>query len=1164
MQKSITIPKDPKLSESSDYTFLRSKGLEYIQQLGSQFWTDYNAHDPGITMLEALCYAITDLGYRTSLNIKDLMADVPGVAPANKYNFDKQAFFTAREILTINPCTVNDFRKLLIDIEGVKNAWLSCRQCPCNDLFLYANCAESVLQYEYKANEQVIIRGMYDVQIEFEDEERSGNLNSGKIWYNFSFLSGANYTVGELEVRLPSWAQLQKDIDKYRDIREKEIEVTGVKVEFISANKNDDKDIPDVPDTLLDNALKKPLFATITVTYVFAGDDPANTHELKLADTPVTVWLRSGADRRSITLPDIKTAMEDKSASGIIKKFIEKTRQADAVIAQAARSLHSHRNLCEDYCSIGAIEVEDIAVCADMDVKPGADIEQVLANAYFLIDEYFSPTLQFHSLKELLKAGKPVDEIFEGPQLNNGFLDTTQLETTNLKKVIYTSDIINLLMNIEGVVSVRNLVLTRYDNDGNVAMKVLNGKLVADIEDWSMPVTVNRQPRLYVRASKILVFKNGLPFLPDSAEFLDTLQVVKGTNAQPKFSIAENNLPVPLGEWYDLQAYYPVEYSLPITYGIGYEGLPSTATETRKAQAKQLKAYMLFFEQMLVNYLQQLTHVKDLFAVDKSIVSTYFSQVLNDNDIAEISQVYKGVTPAQLADIVSGFSETETVQLDRRNRFLDHLLARFSEQFTDYALMLYSYINDKAIADKQLISNKIDFIQSFPFLSSNRGRSFNYKDEAAVCLEENISGLQKRAELLLGLNDFGYMNYFDLYAEKDSSGNLIDYRWDLVDSKGKVYLSSSKKHKESSFEEFTTNAKKELAIVYQHFTDATKYLIKKDTKWTLVLQNEAGEVIAKRRQQFKTQKDAKDARDRIVNYAKKVTAAEKLFLVEHVLLRPRSTRIQPFLFEVYEEKDTDGVVFERRWRLIDENRKIYLSSSTRYFDTDINDAWEKAKAEIKNVCLEIGNKDNYTIKFKRTWHIDMVLNGEVIATRIEKFDTEAEAQAARDKIIERSKTWVWDGDDAGQLMMYAGTDETLFGRDPLLPVCLSGDCSPCEETDPYSFRFTIVVNGEDGMANNDIEFRRFAEETIRLETPAHLGLKICWVSKKQLLQFADVWCSWRTELAKKEPDPLALHEKLSALLEVFTKLKNVYPPATLHDCIDGNDDNRVYLDNTII
>ena len=36
-------------------------------------WTDHNAHDPGVTLLEALCYALTDLGYRAGHRVEDLL-----------------------------------------------------------------------------------------------------------------------------------------------------------------------------------------------------------------------------------------------------------------------------------------------------------------------------------------------------------------------------------------------------------------------------------------------------------------------------------------------------------------------------------------------------------------------------------------------------------------------------------------------------------------------------------------------------------------------------------------------------------------------------------------------------------------------------------------------------------------------------------------------------------------------------------------------------------------------------------------------------------------------------------------------------------------------------------------------------------------------------------
>jgi hypothetical protein len=134
----------------------------------------------------------------------------------------------------------------------------------------------------------------------------------------------------------------------------------------------------------------------------------------------------------------------------------------------------------------------------------------------------------------------------------------------------------------------------------------------------------------------------------------------------------------------------------------------------------------------------------------------------------------------------------------------------------------------------------------------------------------------------------------------------------------------------------------------------------------------------------------------------------------------------------------------------------------------------------------------------------------------------------------------------------------------LLPICIGKDCHLCGEEDPYSFRLTVVLNGEEGIANSGIEFRRFAEQTIRMEVPAHLGVKICWVSKDQLTAFSTLFCDWLKELSKETPDEVALSAKLKALVELFSKLKNIYPPALLHDCVDGNDENRVYLNQTII
>lgn len=1121
MRETITILKKPVINESQNYELLRTKGLQYIQELGSRLWTDYNIHDPGITIMELLSYAITDLGNRCAYDIKDLLA----IPPTQTEDPKRQGFYTARNILTVNPWTNRDFRKLLIDIDGVKNAWLQCKQCPCDDLYLYANCKTSELQYEW-TDHPVIIKGFYDVLVEFEDDEGAGNLNSGKINYNFSFENGASLANAVIEMRLPSWQMLMDNKLFYQSFMKPDSSIKKVAVKFISGNKEDNTDIPAAK---LSDGLRRPLYATVEVTFL-----PGSNSKIVFVDVPMRVWFRTDSDRKAVTLDDIKKAVEDSSQAGIMAKYLDKIHRATEVMQLAKQSLHSHRNLCEDYCSIKAIETEDFAVCADMEVEPFADIEEVLAEAFYLIDQYMRPDIKFYSLQQLLDEERSVDEIFEGPALQNGFIDDAQLDTTDLKKTLYTSDIINLIMDIPGVKAVKNLTLARYDADGNLVQNMN--------ELWSVDVRYQHQPALYMEASKLLVYKNGLPFLPDKFELNDTLQVVKGKHAQPKFSVIENDLPVPKGTYYELQSYYPLQYSLPLTYGAGYDGLPSTATDERRAQAKQLKAYLLFYEQLLVNYLEQLAHGKELFALDATVDQTYFSKLIKNTAVKGIEDLYSGLN----ADVLQSLIENEAITLDRRNRFLDHMLARFAEQFTDYALMLYSHLDSSTIAGDRLIKNKIDFLRDYPFMSANRGRSFNYKDTAVVCNLLNISGLQKRIQRLLGFRQL--LNFYELFDVIDVNGNVTEQRWRIIDESGNRYLQSVTGYNGATALSTIRKAEEDILKLQEFITQASAYeVIDVSGNWTINIKNASGTILATGFKTFSTQPAAQTFANKIVAYATKVRDAEKIYVVEHILLRPRN--VFPY-FQLYEEKDVDGKFFERRWRLIDENKKIYLSSSTRYVDEELAISEQKAKEEIARVMKYITTPERYEIKkeVNPTKYFVNLLDdtGEVIASRKQHFTSKLKAETARDEIIEFAK-------------------KIASQRDPLLTICIPATCPECGEEDPYSFRLTLVLNGEIGLVNKDIVFRRFAEKTIREEVPAHLGVKICWVSYEQFKRFETKYCKeWLSELAKEEPNAADLHKKLKVLLEEFKSLKNVYPKATLHDCVDGNDENRVLLGQTVI
>jgi hypothetical protein len=75
-----------------DFEKLRSEGIDYLGKLSGRIWTDHNVHDPGITILEILCYALLDLGYRTNLPIIDLLSK----SPEDKSKEDN--FFTPAQI----------------------------------------------------------------------------------------------------------------------------------------------------------------------------------------------------------------------------------------------------------------------------------------------------------------------------------------------------------------------------------------------------------------------------------------------------------------------------------------------------------------------------------------------------------------------------------------------------------------------------------------------------------------------------------------------------------------------------------------------------------------------------------------------------------------------------------------------------------------------------------------------------------------------------------------------------------------------------------------------------------------------------------------------------------------------------------------------------------
>ena len=729
-ETSVTIPKKPKLEPGQDFAFLRSRGIEFIEQMSSRWWTDYNSHDPGITILEALCYAITDLGYRTGWDIRDLLAEPPGSAVVEPY----QPFFTAREILTVNPLTADDYRRLLIDCDRVGNAWVSPRACAC-EVSVQADCKEDRLTFKTPENQSAKIPvdplGTWNVMLQFEEDQKLGDLNDRKVRHPFALeIDSRQFTV-TAEFRFPEWNKAAWSAAS---------DLVG----------SDNTILKSIKSFTLENPVKKGnLGIYLTDAKIIFTD--ASVTPVTLAALPVRLF-GDAADLQAFPLQwDFSLFDSSELISAVAEPFLKKAAAVERTVTDVAALLLAHRNLCEEFCCIKPVCIEEVSVCADIEVTPDADIELVLAAVLFRIERYFNPPIGFYTLQELLQQGMAVENIFDGPMLEHGFIKQEELDAAQLRRGLRTSDIINELVDIDGVVAVNNLKLTRYDSSGQMIAGVADTGPGSDktkiSAEWTLDISENCLPVLYVDNSAFLFYKNGLPFLADFSEVQDTLNQLRGETERLKTKYPDSlNLPVPLGSYRSPEAYSPVQYTFPFIYGTGPEGVREPATDRRHAQVKQLKGYLMVFEQLLADAFAQLANAKRLFSLDSTLDKSYFVQELNREEIIKgVSDILK---PELDQVLLHSMVETPATWIDRRNRFLDHVMARFGEQFNEYALQLTGYEGKQKAASK-LIDDKLAFLKACPLVSRDRFRGLNYRHYPETAEDQAV--LRKRIALLLGL-----------------------------------------------------------------------------------------------------------------------------------------------------------------------------------------------------------------------------------------------------------------------------------------------------------------------------------------------------------------------------------------------------------------------------
>lgn len=716
----MTIPKKRTGEPALDQRQLFAIGLAHVQRLARQVWTDYNVHDPGITILELLCYALTDLGSRASLPLPDLLA----TETDNAANMAGQ-FVTAAQILPNRPLTPLDYRKLLIDIRGVRNAWLQ----PAGPTY-YADTVVGQLLRSHPGTpgiEPVRLAGLYEVLIDYDS-----------------------------------------------------------------------------------NLLE----------------------------------------------------------------------EQNRVEREVHRVLHAHRNLCEDFIAFRRVETQSFTLCSELELHADADQAQVQAELLFRVQEYLAPPVRNYSLEEMLARrrddGSPstIDEIFDGPLLACGFIDDAELAAAELRTEIRLSDMIGLIMDIEGVAAVREIIIQA---DGQ--------KPAAN--PWVVPVAAGKKALLNSQRTRLVFYKRAMPVVADPVRVQAYLQELNQAQTAQTDREAPFDLPLPLGTFRAPAAYHAVQNHFPRLYGLGEDGLSSAAPAGRRAQALQLKGYLLFFDQVMADYLAQLAHVRHLFSLDPAMLRTYAHQAVTS--FRDFDKLYGEADAAQIRQTIETAVEDQDdrqVQLERRHRFLDHLIARFAERFTEYAHLMYAEFGASA---EQLAAHKCAFLQDYPRTSAVRAQAYDasLRQDADLWNSDNISGLERRLAGLLGIRNSQRRNLgdiaFDIYVEvDDTEGDEFRFRVRNRET-SKIILSSSTRYATSA----QAWAALRLAISWGQVGSSYQRKLSVDGRHYFNVVDDQGEVVARRIEYFTDPARMEAAIAETMEYLRVNYSEEGMYLVENILLRPR-------------------------------------------------------------------------------------------------------------------------------------------------------------------------------------------------------------------------------------------------------------------------------------
>jgi len=407
-------------------------------------------------------------------------------------------------------------------------------------------------------------------------------------------------------------------------------------------------------------------------------------------------------------------------------------RQArETAIEHLRASYHAARNLCEDLGEIEVVENLEYALCASIEIGSERNPEDLLAEIYFACARRMARSISIAHYDQAEVGARSLDRLFEGPLTSHGFFFDEEMHAHQTEFLVST--LFATINSIDGVDHIEDLYLARgderhydriaADGPGQAFDLLIPGRA----EDLGVSLSINgRELPISMREVTARV------------EELKFRYYVSRSKAQDPSLLSD---PI-TGVARPFERYYSIQNQFPVVYGINRYGVPESAAPDVRARARQLKAYLLIFEQLMANFLANLGAVGTLFSTRTEPRSSYALQSLDERQIHDLEAVYPRDPEAFLSHLIADFDDFD----ERKNRLLDYLLSIYGERFSQGSLRHFNYYYNSEELGGAILDKKIAFLNSIVELGRDRAAAPDYRAAAGG----DQSGLSRRVATLLG------------------------------------------------------------------------------------------------------------------------------------------------------------------------------------------------------------------------------------------------------------------------------------------------------------------------------------------------------------------------------------------------------------------------------